>query len=128
MPEPLKYPHPMMDRRGRHPYACNDCGVNTSFRGDGINEYYMVEEILWELFVPEFHGNLCIGCFEGRLGRQLTPQDFIAAPIHMELEKFPMSDRLRDRLGDTSWMFAELTDRGREIVLLESPKYWRDAE
>jgi hypothetical protein len=40
-------------------------------------------------------GMLCIGCLERRLGRQLTPDDFMAAPINDD----PMASRLRDRLG-----------------------------
>lgn len=47
-------------------------------------------------------GCLCIGCLETRLGRSLTPADFLACPLNLGI--FEQSDRLRDRLGDSGWM------------------------
>lgn len=71
---------------------CFSCRTDTYASG----EYYMVRPELWRTYGVE--GMLCIGCLERRVGRRLTPQDFIDAPINSE--EFPdKSDRLKDRLG-----------------------------
>jgi hypothetical protein len=73
-------------------FECIDCSVNTHF----IREYYMVQFDLWYSVANE--GMLCIGCLEDRLGRNLTPEDFIDAPINYGI--FGFSDRMKDRLGE----------------------------
>ncbi|MBC9705269.1 MAG: hypothetical protein H9W81_09915 [Enterococcus sp.] len=70
-----------------------DCGENTSV----LNEYYMVQFNLWERYVPEHHGMLCIGCLETRMGRELTSADFIDALIN-RIDFRPHSERLLSRL------------------------------
>lgn len=74
-------------------FDCIDCTVNT-FEND---EYYMVQFELWETYGVE-EGMLCIGCLEDRMGRQLTSEDFIEAPINHE-EVFSKSNRFLDRWG-----------------------------
>jgi hypothetical protein len=82
--------------------ACADCGVGTI----GLGEWYMVHDALWHRawmgrLKPwhEVPGQqiLCIGCLENRLGRTLSPDDFIANPnTHPCLPN--TSSRLRARL------------------------------
>jgi hypothetical protein len=93
----------------------------TDTRADG--EYYMVHDEIWEQAVgndeafPDEHTHrayLCIGCIEARLGRELTPQDFIACPINMYDHLH--SDRLNDRIGETEWMLCYLTIYQHNIV------------
>lgn len=75
--------------------TCIDCTVDT----DKIDEYYSVEEDVWQQAkTGELDGMLCIGCLEQRIGRPLTPADFIDAPVNYE-GGFPHSDRLKNRLG-----------------------------
>jgi hypothetical protein len=75
-------------------FKCLDCGINT---GD-IGEYYSVEDDVWLLANPQHHGMLCIGCIEERLGRVLTPADFIDYPINYPDPK-GKSKRFMERLG-----------------------------
>ncbi|QFG12256.1 Hypothetical Protein OBI_RACECAR_152 [Arthrobacter phage Racecar] len=74
-------------------FECMDCPVNTHY----IHEYYMVQFDLWYSVVPSGEGMLCIGCLEDRLGRELTTEDFIEAPVNYGI--FGMSDRFRARAG-----------------------------
>lgn len=73
---------------------CADCAIDTG----RIDEYYMVQFELWETVVPADIRNrqLCIGCLEARLGRQLVSTDFIEAPVNYTDDK---SERLLNRLG-----------------------------
>jgi hypothetical protein len=75
---------------------CIDCGADTSpctgkrgCRHKGKWETYMVRDTVWEaagMGRGWGHGNasgfLCVGCLEARLGRMLTPADFIDYPIN----------------------------------------------
>jgi hypothetical protein len=75
-------------------FECVDCSVNTHT----IREYYMVQFDLWNsVMVSQNTGMLCIGCLEDRIGRTLTTEDFIEAPINYGM--FGWSDRMRNRLG-----------------------------
>lgn len=75
-------------------FECVDCEVNTHF----INEYYMVQFELWNsVTIHQNSGMLCIGCLEDRLGRELTTEDFIEAPINYGC--FGWSERMKNRLG-----------------------------
>lgn len=76
-------------------FLCRDCGVDTNH----IDEYYMVDFALWDEHGAG-DGMLCIGCLEARIGRRLTPDDFIDAPINRGV--FPYSERLVDRLFNNS--------------------------
>jgi hypothetical protein len=51
-------------------FDCFGCGRNCM----DIDERYMVHNALWNAHGVE--GMLCVGCFEKRLGRRLTPKDF----------------------------------------------------
>jgi hypothetical protein len=78
--------------------VCIDCGAATApctgrrgCRHVGRWELYMVHDSIWITagmpFVMVYArdgetGYLCVGCLEGRLGRQLHPQDFTDAPIN----------------------------------------------
>lgn len=77
-------------------FTCMDCGIDTH----RIREYFMVEDHIWEEHVPEYHGILCVGCLEARMGRTLDSKDF---PSHLPINKpsglfFPHSERLKARL------------------------------
>jgi hypothetical protein len=84
---------------------CIDCGVNTAgFVEDGqlVSEDYIVQFALWATVCPDVGGFICIGCFEKRLGRELTTDDFLLVPDPTFWGKFPdrrISARLASRLG-----------------------------
>lgn len=72
---------------------CADCGNDTTpskrgHRNAGRHEWYMVHDDVWvsagmERPSESGGGFLCIGCLEERLGRTLTPADFIdGSSIH----------------------------------------------
>lgn len=72
------------------PTTCDDCGDDVMPYDDygrpveGGWEWYMVRAEIWEAAgtqdgQPRF---LCIGCLEGRIGRQLTRADFANAEIN----------------------------------------------
>jgi hypothetical protein len=96
-------------------WACIDCGINTApglstreqmeraFAADwnkqGVeqtfdefSEVYMVKPAIWKAAGMEsFSGCLCIACLEKRLGRTLTPRDFMR---NHALNKTPGTERL----------------------------------
>jgi len=77
-------------------FDCVDCGENTHRLF--LREYYMIDFDLWNsVMVSQNTGMLCIGCLETRLGRKLTTDDFIEAPINYGF--FGASERMKDRLG-----------------------------
>ena len=70
-------------------WRCVDCGVDT----DAIDEYYMVDDPVWQQAASDTTGHLCISCLEHRLGRtsplptspnaiSTPPRTFNAAPAH----------------------------------------------
>jgi hypothetical protein len=73
------------DERGTW-HLCDDCGVNTQ----EIGEQYMVNNSVWTAATGVSHkwmamaGFLCVGCIEGRLGRQLTNADFAGVAINKD--------------------------------------------
>jgi len=81
-------------RGGEH---CFDCGVNTL----ETNEYYMVTDSCWaRAKMKARDGMLCVGCLERRLGRKLTPRNFIDCPLNWRNVCLPdyASPRLLSRL------------------------------
>lgn len=74
-------------------WLCLDCGIHTGL----IDEYYMVNDDVWEEAEMDEDGMLCVGCLEVRLGRQLVPADFPDLPINAG--GFAHSDRLMNRIG-----------------------------
>ena len=108
------------DLRGKVPesWACIDCGVNTApghlnreqmeqalaldWNNQGVTqtygeltEIYMVAEPIWEAAGMEpMGGCLCVGCLEKRLGRTLTPKDFLR---EHSCNKMPGTKRLLAR-------------------------------
>lgn len=52
-------------------WYCFSCGKNTF----ALGEDYYVHDDLWYKYGVE--GVLCIGCLETRMGRKLTPEDFL---------------------------------------------------
>jgi hypothetical protein len=104
-------------------WACVDCGVNTApgclnrvqveqalmlaaartgrtdqgvaERFDDRTEVYMVKPKVWKASgMGGMDGCLCIGCLEKRLGRILTPKDFLR---DHPFNSFPGTRRLRAR-------------------------------
>ncbi len=59
--------------RKKNNSLCLDCGINTYT----INQIYRLLDHLWAQVNPAIEGMLCIECVEKRLGRQLTPDDFV---------------------------------------------------
>jgi len=60
-------------------------------------EIYAVREDVWTASGAEAMGGcLCIGCLEKRIGRQLTPKDFVR---RSGLNNYPGTQRLRQRRG-----------------------------
>lgn len=100
-------------------WLCVDCGVNTApgmmnrkqldlafalheeapQRMSDQQEVYTVTKEVWRASgLEDFGGCLCIGCLEKRIGRRLTPKDFL--PGHkFNAPTFPASRRLRKRRG-----------------------------
>jgi hypothetical protein len=89
-----------LSENGRHAMTafCIDCGMDTApdddrrRRGARPWEWYMVHDRVWcaagmpKCEVIKHNAShrdiLCIGCLEARLGRRLTPRDFINASIN----------------------------------------------
>jgi len=64
---------------------CVDCRVNTHHR-DGIGESFMLNQWVWDsIQFQDSADYLCIKCVEKRLGRRLTPPDFILCPLNTYL-------------------------------------------
>jgi hypothetical protein len=79
-------------------FKCNDCGDNTSTKG----EYYMVHDHVWNKAVNKGGMKddhmLCVGCLEKRVGRKLHKGDFTDAAVNTR--PFGVhSDRLTDRMN-----------------------------
>jgi hypothetical protein len=72
--------------RGNEPDApCRDCRAETLSSESDANEYYMVDDRVWEAAGMEDHdggGYLCIGCLETRLGRRLHRADFTGCDLN----------------------------------------------
>jgi hypothetical protein len=104
-----------IDAKGKIPesWNCVDCGINTApgvktraemeqaFKGkQSVNirvtpqsEIYTVRASVWKQAGMEpMGGCLCIGCLERRIGRQLTPKDF--------MRKHPFNRFLMSRRDD----------------------------
>jgi hypothetical protein len=105
---------PMMARKKPKPdpiFLCLDCSVDTA----ELQEYYMLRREVWRginpptLAAPRSEGMLCIGCVEARLGRKLTYEDFLWAPINLHAV-FNGSERLRDRMGADGMIAHGLAD------------------
>jgi site-specific DNA recombinase len=72
-------------------FLCLDCGADTS----AIGEYYMLRDTVWKSINSQGEGMLCLDCAEKRLGRTLTPADFMPAEVNEFGDK---SDRLLSRM------------------------------
>ena len=86
-----------LENRGFDPeknplFKCKDCGRNTM----ALKEYYMVKDHVWNQ-AGGGKGMLCVDCLEKRLGRQLTPEDFIDAIINTNF--YQHSPKLLSRMG-----------------------------
>jgi hypothetical protein len=85
---------------------CLDCQVDTLPVTTERAEWYVVTDEVWEAAgMARFDGCLCIGCLEGRLGRELTADDFSDAPLNdlsrTDMPRYAFSyrtPRLVDRL------------------------------
>lgn len=77
--------------------TCVDCNVDCM----EIAEYYMVTDACWKRAgMGPYDGQLCIGCIEKRLGKQLTPRNFTDCPLNWRNALLPdyASPRLVSRL------------------------------
>lgn len=82
-------------------FQCLECGKDTSNRPKGLGEYYMVQDAIWAVVAQDNpRGMLCIGCLEGRLGRELNAQDFTDCPLNEDNRSSDWrgSARLKERL------------------------------
>ena len=80
------------------PARCGDCQltVNPAWTPDAEYEWYMVHDQVWQAAGAGEDVCLCIGCLEGRLGRQLTAADFTDAPVNSlgpEVGRYAWSQR-----------------------------------
>ena len=104
------------DMRGKLPesWRCVDCNTAPGFstrsemeaafnagakvvsqKCDMFSEVYTVKRSVWMAADMEpMGGCLCIGCLEKRIGRQLTPRDFL---MGHELNQLPGTQRLLSR-------------------------------
>jgi hypothetical protein len=73
---------------------CIDCRHEVTFVIP--DEFFMVHDALWLQANPAGDGKLCVGCLESRIGRRLTPADFIDSPINRRFGA--MTDRLKSRI------------------------------
>lgn len=73
-------------------FECTDCQENTFTK----QEYYMLHDVVWCSAASKFE-MLCVLCFEKRLGRQLTHDDFVKFPVNFGCI-FPQSELLRSRI------------------------------
>lgn len=107
---------------------CDDCAVNTSPYG-GIGEHYMVADAIWlEAGMNEPASErpptgpveqLCIGCLENRIGRRLTPEDFLHPPSSRDPESWlyaNASERLSDRLKPRAASDKDEVERLKRVI------------
>jgi hypothetical protein len=121
-------------------WACIDCGINTApgflnreqmeqafasdIGGQGVKvtcsefaEVYQVKPAIWKAAGMEpWGGCLCVGCLEKRLGRTLTPKDFLRDDPFKSL---PSTERLAARRGLLTLDDADIeliTDTMRELL------------
>lgn len=83
-------------------FLCLDCEKCTMHIEDGVMEYYMVQNELWEeAKAGPDEGMLCIGCLEKRLGRELTAKDFTDCPLNASVRAggWGASERLVERIN-----------------------------
>lgn len=84
-------------------WMCHDCACFVD------DEYYMVRNSLWKRY-GEGEDMLCVGCLEGRMGRQLKPSDFTQCELNQAAlgKSVPVfkgkkwSLRLRRRMGSNA--------------------------
>lgn len=82
---------------------CEDCGVNTF----DIDEYYMVKDEIWFSVCDDVYGMLCIGCLEERLGRRLTPTDFMDCKL-MDWKVSPAPWRMKHLEGGSDRLLSRV--------------------
>lgn len=102
----------MSNDKVRDRCVCIDCDINTK----DIDEYYMVKNEIWEEFVPEKRGMLCIGCLEIRMGRELVPSDFLECILNDTGWQDSRSDRLLARLGHMKHNVSETDLEGFSLL------------
>lgn len=90
---------------------CVDCGWDTApvdEHGEPVSpsEYYTVHDDLWHaagMSSAPGAGMLCIGCLEGRIGRQLHAADFTDAPVNDPHPAFDTARLLCRKRGAPAW-------------------------
>jgi hypothetical protein len=94
----------------------------------------MVKPRVWKASgMADWGGCLCIGCLEKRIGRQLTPKDFL--PNHpFNRDDYPASDRLLHRRSGEPVMLVNrqeglcLVVEGTRIAIQRDGKTWVSLE
>lgn len=80
-----------------NPFLCVDCGEDTLERGE--SDYQVKKKVAK---IGRCQGlELCIGCFEGRIGRKLIFSDFTHSMQNLYVWPVKRSWRLMKRLGFT---------------------------
>ena len=102
----------------RGKFRCKDCGWDTNSAKPGVRtENYAVHSDVWhQAGMDKMGGNLCVGCLEKRLGRQLHSGDFPAVPVNdlsaadTEHAYTWRTDRLKDRIQRTAGQRGDLPE------------------
>jgi hypothetical protein len=80
-----------------NPFICVDCDVDT-FDIDEADNYqlrkHVIDTIRWSPCIQ-----LCMGCVERRLGRELTFKDFTRSVQNLYVWPMERSRRLQKRMG-----------------------------
>jgi hypothetical protein len=76
-------------------WACDFCGK--------WPEIYMLQQEVWQSFMPTNKGNPCFECVEVKLGRKLTLADFLPCPLNDPIYKgFIMAVEQAERIEDAA--------------------------
>lgn len=84
--------HEGMDREEAEEYArfiCMDCADLTLCNDGEKDNYYMVQDKLWDEFGVE-EGMLCLSCLANRIGRELVGNDFTDCKLNDEMNETVM--------------------------------------
>lgn len=82
--------------KSRKKWLCLTCGIDTGKAG----EHYMLKDETWFLVHNSKEGMYCVRCFEKKLGRRLTKQDFNNSHVNRINRTQFKSSILMERLKD----------------------------
>jgi hypothetical protein len=98
------YPNRAQMEEDFRQHGRSDCSLNNQF------EVYTVHSHVWRAVAEDFEGCLCIGCLEKRLGRELTPADFIPGHALNEMPGTPRLLQRQGRITEFERLFGELEE------------------